>query len=90
MSGQTQNSEAANFVAAKLGEPEVAVRARRDPTRLAAGRGHGELGEGSRRGDAADLVGVDLGEPEVAVRARRDANRTAIGRGHEELGDGPR
>ena len=67
----------ADLVAVVLGEPEIAVRPRRDAVG-AARRRDGELGDRAAGGDAADLVvGILLGEPEVAVRSRRDAGRAA-------------
>ena len=61
-----------------LGEPEVAVGARRDPIGIGIGGGDGELGDGvGRRVDHPDRVGVVIGEPEVAVGARRDVVASA-------------
>ena len=73
-----------------LGEPEVAVRPRRDAVRLAAGGdAAAELGDRAGRGDAADPVAVGLGEPEVAVRPRGNAERPAVGGdAAAELGEG--
>ena len=74
-----------------LGEPEVAVGARRDPAGIGIGGRDGELGDGvGRRVDHPDLVGCRLGEPEVAVGARRDPAGTGIGGRNGELGDGDR
>ena len=77
----------ADLVGAVLGEPEVAVGARRDPVGTGIGGGDGELGDGvGRRVDHPDLVGAALGEPEVAVGARRDP----VGPGSRRWGRGTR
>ena len=47
--------------AAELGEPEIAVGARRDPLGIRTGCGDGELGDDvGRRVDHPDLVGAGL------------------------------
>src|SRR5262249_18812467 len=77
----------ADAVAGGLGEPEVAVRPRRDVPGLVVGGDAGlEVGDDAVGRDPADLVGRGLGEPEVAVRARRDAGGAAAA----ELGEGNR
>jgi hypothetical protein len=77
---------------ALVGEPQVAVRTRRDEVREAAAvQAAGELGDGAARRDPPDLLGGALvGEPEISVRPpgndQRDAPVTrleAVG----ELGD---
>src|ERR1019366_3697662 len=76
-----------------FGEPDVAVRTRRDPDGLAVLAGGCIFGDGAvhgaDRGDMAVVVtvAVVLGEPQIAVGARGDAGRSAIGRGDEKFGD---
>ena len=64
-----------------IGEPEVAVGARRDRHRAGTGQGIGVLGDGvGRRVDThRSCAGIStLGEPEVAVGARRDPAGAAV------------
>ena len=58
-----------------LGEPEVAVRERRDVPGLRVRRRQRVLRDDALRGDLPDLVPDALREPEVAVRAGRDPVR---------------
>src|SRR6266536_5976137 len=64
-----------------LGEPQVGVRARRDPDRSAVGGQAGrELVDRARRSDPSDPPRVGaLGEPQVAVAAGHDPERSAVG-----------
>ena len=76
-----------DLVGIEFGEPELAVRPRRDANRPARGRRDRELGHDAGRGDAPDLVANELGEPKVAIGSRRDAFRPARGRRDRELTD---
>ena len=73
-----------DLVAALLGEPEVAVRARRDAERLAVAREDRELGERASGRNPPDPAGVEVGEPEVSVRSQSDCSGVAT---DPELGD---
>src|SRR5262249_12463129 len=69
-----------DLVGVDLGEPEVAVGARRDRGGAEEGGRDRELGDGvGRRVDHSDLVADDLGEPEVAVGTRRDPDGAGAG-----------
>src|SRR5262249_54012970 len=71
--------DAADPVAAALGEPELVVRANGD-VQWAAGRRQGELGDRARPGDTGDATGIELGEPEVVVGPADDPRRGGVRR----------
>src|SRR5262249_42209356 len=72
-------------VAVGFGEPEVAVRAGRDPKGATAGRER-ELGDVAGRGNPPDPVARGgFGEPRVAVRPGRDPKGGGRGAGEREL-----
>src|SRR5207249_2879877 len=75
------------------GEPEIAVEAGRDPSRLGVGRREREVGEGARGSDAPYVAaaGASIREPEIAVGPGRDPIRVrGRGRGEREFRDGGR
>lgn len=51
-----------------FGEPDVAIRSRRDARRSALGRGDTERGEEACGGDAPDDIPIEFREPQVASR----------------------
>ena len=75
--------DAADLVGGGDGEPDVAVRARRD---VAGIGGDGVHLDRPRRRDAADRRGVELNEPEVAVGAGGDRADARGGAGNRKLG----
>src|SRR5207302_662869 len=63
-----------------FGEPEVAVRPRRNEVWSEAATGDGVLGDNARSGHLGHLVAILFCEPEIAVRPRRNAVRNAAER----------
>jgi len=76
-----------DLVTAQLGEPEVAVRAGRDPIWAAGRCGDRKLADLAARGDSPDLVDGILGEPDVPIGARRDLVGAAGRCGDRKLAD---
>src|SRR6266849_3135920 len=73
-----EGGDAPDLVGAIFGEPQVAVRPRRDASRAAEGRWDRVFGNHSGGGDPADvvdagLVGARFDEPQRAVRPCGDA-----------------
>jgi hypothetical protein len=79
-------SDPPDLFSIELGEPEIAIGARRDAVRM-DDWGKGELSDRAIGRDAPDLVPTVLSEPEVAIRASCDATRAASGIRKRELGD---
>src|ERR1035441_879249 len=73
----TADGDSSDFVAAKFGELQGAVRTGRYRT---VRRGHGILGDRARGGDPSNITGRIFGEPQRAVRPDRDPKGTGVGR----------
>src|SRR5208282_415348 len=90
--GVDGHRQAADLVAiarfgVSFGEPQRAVRPRRDTPGVAISCGDWEFGNHTGGRDAADSVADPFGEPQRAVRPRRDAPGAAISRGDSEFGN---
>src|ERR1700730_10066302 len=76
----TVDRDAADFVAADFGEPELRPIGR-NSSRCDAGGRNGKLGDRIGRDiQLTDLIATDLGEPKVSIRPQRDREWAGTGR----------